>query len=188
MEQQDEDVVAALLVGGANPNQPNKDVTSLLHAAAQRGPLSLLSLLLQHKADVHAANGSGWTPLHLAARAGSAPKVAALLAAGASHAAANSQGNTPLHLVRRHFPGAALCCVRAVTVLSLHAPDACSAAGCLLVVCCSNHVQASVNGHAKVVEALLAAGADASLKNGDGRTPRAMAKNPQVEALFGPAA
>jgi ankyrin repeat protein len=90
---------AALLAGGANPNQPNKDVTSALHATAQRGPLRLLQLLLEHKADVQAADAQGVTPLHLAARSGNAQKVQCLLAAGAAHGAANSQGNTPLHLV-----------------------------------------------------------------------------------------
>jgi hypothetical protein len=91
---------AALLAGGANPNQPNKDVTSALHATAQRGPLRLLQLLLEAKADVQAADAQGGTPLHLAARSGNAQKVQCLLAAGAYHGAVNSQGNTPLHLVR----------------------------------------------------------------------------------------
>lgn len=50
VELQDEDVLAALLEGGANPNQPNKDVTSALHATAQRGPIKLMQLLLQHEA------------------------------------------------------------------------------------------------------------------------------------------
>jgi ankyrin repeat protein len=91
--------VAALLAGGANPNQPNKDVTSALHAVSQRGPVRLLQLLLEHKADVQAADNQGTTPLHLAARSGNAQKVQCLLAAGAPHGAVNSQGNTPLHLV-----------------------------------------------------------------------------------------
>lgn len=90
---------AALLQGGANPNQPNKDVTSALHAAAQRGPVRLVQLLLQHKADPLAVGDQGWTPLHLAARAGNAQKVKCLLQAGAKHDTANSQGNTALHLV-----------------------------------------------------------------------------------------
>jgi ankyrin repeat protein len=92
--------VTALLAGGANPNQPNKDVTSALHAVSQRGPVQLLQLLLKHKADVQAGDSQGTTPLHLAARSGNAHKVQCLLAAGAPHGAVNSQGNTPLHLVR----------------------------------------------------------------------------------------
>jgi ankyrin repeat protein len=91
---------AALLAGGANPNQPNKDITSALHAVSQRGPVQLLQLLLEHKADVQAGDSQGTTPLHLAARSGNAQKVQCLLAAGAPHGAVNSQGNTPLHLVR----------------------------------------------------------------------------------------
>lgn len=72
---------------------------SALHAAAQRGPLKLMQLLLAHKAEVGLPDAKGWTPLHLAARAGAAPKVQCLLEAGAQVAAVNSQGNTPLHLV-----------------------------------------------------------------------------------------
>lgn len=72
---------------------------SALHAAAQRGPLKLMQLLLAHKAEVGLPDAKGWTPLHLAARAGAAPKVQCLLDAGAQVATVNSQGNTPLHLV-----------------------------------------------------------------------------------------
>jgi hypothetical protein len=43
-------------------------------------------------------------------------------------------------------------------------------------------LQAAVNGHSKVVELLLAAGADTSLPNKDGRTPAAMAKTPELQA------
>jgi hypothetical protein len=74
-------------------------VCSALHAAAQRGPLKLMQLLLDHKAEVYLADAKGWTPLHLAARAGAAAKVECLLAAGAKVSDTNSQGNTPLHLV-----------------------------------------------------------------------------------------
>lgn len=84
---------------------------SALHAAAQRGPLRLLQLLLAHKAEVGLADAKGWTPLHLAARAGNAPKVQCLLEAGAKVADVNSQGNTPLHLVSTALPvtGDSLC-------------------------------------------------------------------------------
>lgn len=151
-------MLEVLLQGGANPSQPNKDVTrwgsthacmpavnaaslyylgsvpnstgsaakvcqimvtcfltidycqvccrrgvcrvcSALHAAAQRGPLKLMQLLLAHKAEVGLADAKGWTPLHLAARAGAAAKVECLLAAGAKVSDVNNQGNTPLHLV-----------------------------------------------------------------------------------------
>lgn len=50
VELQDDQVLAALLAGGANPDQFNKDVTSALHATAQRGPIKLMQLLLQHNA------------------------------------------------------------------------------------------------------------------------------------------
>jgi len=97
-------VLSALFV---HPNQQTPSLcgvfmsvpVSALHAAAQRGPLSLLQLLLTHKADVCLADAKGWTPLHLAARAGNGPKVQALLEGGAKVDAVNSQGNTPLHLV-----------------------------------------------------------------------------------------
>lgn len=56
-----------------------------------------------------------------------------------------------------------------------------------MVFCCNLSlfvciVQASVNGHDQVVELLLAAGADPSLPNKDGRTAADMAKTPELQA------
>jgi ankyrin repeat protein len=47
---------------------------------------------------------------------------------------------------------------------------------CVLYLC----VQASVNGHTKVVELLLAGGADPLLQNKEGRSAVDMAKTPEL--------
>jgi hypothetical protein len=108
-------------IPGADPHKPSRDVSSPLHAVAQRGQLSLMQLLLEYKADVRVADSQGWTPLHLAARAGNAQKVQCLLSAGAPVAAVNSQGNTPLHLVRSLLVmvHSCYCCCTALLVLDV---------------------------------------------------------------------
>ncbi len=54
----------------------------------------------------------------------------------------------------------------------------------LLCAACRFLLQASVNGHAKVIELLLAAGADPSLPNHEGRTAADMAKTPEAQTLL----
>lgn len=175
-----------------------------MHAAAQRGPLKLLQLLLAHKADVDQVDtkGTELTPLHLAARAGAAAKVEALLAAGAQVAPLNSQGNTPLHLVSALLPLVSCqlqlvprCVLQysscsPVTVCGAVAQSEAKASLlrptslCPLVAPATCNVfptlQASVNGHSQVVELLLAAGADPTQPNKAGRSAADMAKTPQL--------
>ena len=57
-----------------------------LHQATLKGDAALVTLLLQHSADVNALGRDGWTPLCLAARAGHLLIAEALLAGGAAPA------------------------------------------------------------------------------------------------------
>ena len=43
---------------------------------------------------------------------------------------------------------------------------------------------ASENGHVEVITALLAAGADKTMKNEDGKTPHDVAKNPDCKSAL----
>lgn len=59
-------------------------------------------------------------------------------------------------------------------------PPGCWCADCWLLLCPSPDSQASVNGHIKVAELLLGAGADPCLANKEGRTAVDMAKTPEL--------
>lgn len=86
----DVDVVQCMLESGLDINQRNKNNETLLHCAAFAGHREVLSLLLDHGADVHAtvtwAHGEGpllCMPLHYAAVGGNPAVVRLLLASGA---------------------------------------------------------------------------------------------------------
>lgn len=61
---------ATLLSNGADPNAREPSGSTALHAAAARGSLELVELLLRKGADVHAHDDHGRRPLDLAAREG----------------------------------------------------------------------------------------------------------------------
>jgi ankyrin repeat protein len=94
------EVAELLLERGANPNLASKNsqrVAPLHSAVAQRDPdkaLRMATLLLEHQADVNAAQHSGWTPLHQASAHGNDSLVAILLQRGANPAAAADDGMT----------------------------------------------------------------------------------------------
>ena len=67
-----------------------------LYAAAYAGHLKVVELLLQEKADVHAARDDGCTPLHAASRNGHCDVVEALVEGGANMSQAGKRGVTPL--------------------------------------------------------------------------------------------
>ncbi|PMD41336.1 ankyrin, partial [Hyaloscypha variabilis F] len=54
-----------------------------LHNAADQGGVTMIQLLLDHGADVHARNQIGETALHFAARKGDLKAIAMLLDRGA---------------------------------------------------------------------------------------------------------
>lgn len=61
---------AALLGNGADPDAPQRDGDSPLHAAARRGSRELVEMLVRKGARVEARNRAGETPLELADAAG----------------------------------------------------------------------------------------------------------------------
>jgi hypothetical protein len=74
-----------------------------------------------------------------------------------------------------------LCESTALQELHLH-DDSCSAAALPFMLCSLS--QASVNGHIKVVEQLLSAGADPLAQNKEQRTAVDMAKTPELAQLL----
>ena len=73
-----EATVANLLGNGADPNAPQKDGDSALHAAARAQNAYLVRMLLRKGADPAARNAAGETPLALAEKAGDRDSVALL--------------------------------------------------------------------------------------------------------------
>ena len=122
----------------------------------------LTTLLLLLGADANVRDGSGNTPLHAAARAGAAPTVSALLAAGADDGAANSFGSTCYHYAAVSSNAAAL-----FDLLLAEAPGGAEAAEKQDGAGNTPLHVASQLGRTGAVDALLAAGADATVRNGE---------------------
>ena len=89
--------VKKLLVAGVSPEKHEDAFTAdvCLHVAANKGRLEILSLLIEHKADVNRQNKLGSTPLHCAAGYGYEAVVKRLLDAGASKNLRDMDGKTP---------------------------------------------------------------------------------------------
>lgn len=94
------DVVRALLRETPSlVHARDTDGSTPLHCAAWKGHVSVASVLLEHGADVNAANQNGhWgtTPLHAAAHGNQREVAKVLLAHGADVAVVNRHGRTPL--------------------------------------------------------------------------------------------
>lgn len=94
------DVLAWLLEQGADPNKPSQNkmaVFPINSAAAHQGnaaALSMVRLLIDHGANVNAAQHGGWTPLHQAASHGFEQMVRLLLDSGADPSVKSEDGRT----------------------------------------------------------------------------------------------
>ncbi|KAL2787023.1 ankyrin repeat-containing domain protein [Aspergillus keveii] len=153
--------VKAFLEHGFSVDFRNPNGSSPLHwATASPESPPLMDLLLEHGADVEAADGEGNTVLHAAARR-NILAVEYLLAAGASCHARNNRGETPLMLgshsvriIRRLLAAGA----------DLHAQDN---KGCTALC---HAAEAKYNG-AGVLQFLASQGANIHRPDLSGRTP-----------------
>ena len=166
----------ALLAAGADVNLENGEFKiPVIQLAAQYGHVEILRAVIEHRADVDAANKHGDTALHIAAWYKKTEAVDVLVEAGANIEARNRTGRTPLH-------GAALE-EGAEMVQQLLQRGADKDA-------LEDHkvtplFMAVSTGNSAVVLALLAAGADVSLPCGDLNSPvlHAAAQYGRVEIL-----
>lgn len=94
------DVAEYLLSKGADPNiaSENKMRVLPLHSAVAGRHAGIAKTLLEHGADVNAAQQDGFAPLHAAAQNGQLEMAELLLAYGADVNARNVDGLTPLAL------------------------------------------------------------------------------------------
>ena len=140
---------------------PSEDPGAELILSVFTGDRAIVEVVLNHGADVHAKDNSGFTALHTAAEWGHADIVRLLLARGAEVNERNSIGNTPLHLAANAgfvsvvelllARGADLDVRQRTGFTPLH--------------------HAAMHGHKAVVELLIAKGADLNAKNEAGVTP-----------------
>ena len=147
--------VQELLSAGADVNLAHGDGMTGLHWAAGADAVEMVTLLLDHGADVHAVTRIGaHTPLHVAASAGAAAALGHMLEAGADPGARTTTGATALHFAAASGSGAA------IEALVAHGadPDARETRWGQTPL-----MFAAPKGRVDAVVALLAAGADPGL-------------------------
>ena len=140
-----------------------------LHWAARSDNPAKMRVLLEAGADATAkTNGMHFTPLFSAAASGNALNIQALIAAGADVMARGGLSSiTPLH-VAAGWEGSAAC-IKALVAAGADVMDRASNGNTALHQAVYNpDDRTDVTG---IVQALLAAGADAKAKNRDGETP-----------------
>lgn len=94
------EIAEALIHAGADVNKKiNDDETPIIHAAMNGWP-NMVTLLVQHKAEVnHAESYDGYTALHWAARLGRSVTVEELLVAGADDTIKSKRGETARQMI-----------------------------------------------------------------------------------------
>ncbi|MBA3954125.1 ankyrin repeat domain-containing protein [Candidatus Dependentiae bacterium] len=156
-------LVELLLAEGADVTEcvyPHKSNLTALYGAAENGHLPVIKLLLAQGADINAGLNEDTCPakvsaLHLAAQNGHTEVAQYLLANGSSVTAQNSKEKTPLHIAfeNNHIP--------IIDLLINHASGH-----------DWTHIHgAAVNGDARLINFLLANGADINAKDADNKTP-----------------
>ena len=181
-------VIEALIEAGANANARGRGGWTGLHAAAQNGHAAAIAALLEAGADPSARAGGGVTPLHVATEDAHLSVIEALLAADADPNAREDGGKTPLHLVV-FGAGTYDRLLRDVAVGNLTRNDGPALAARKLGVSprivrlMLERGKAVLERSPSVIEALLDAGADPTLRDEDGKIPFDYAKD--NEALKG---
>jgi ankyrin repeat protein len=178
-EQGHEEVIEALVAGGADLNQVGgKYSVSSLYIAAQYDQPSAIAALVRAGANVNLANSGGFTPLACAAFHGRREALVALLVARAAVNIADNEGASPLYNAAQNGH---------VEILKLLIKAKGDVNQCDKVVGASPLMAASRLGFVEAVELLLLNGADVHHMSNGGRTALDQAigcKHPSVEAVL----
>ena len=95
------DVVAFLLIEGAQTAKTDQTGKTALHYAAGRGCIDIIDILLEKDVFLESADKGGYTPLHYAVLRGQVETAKRLLGAGANVHSRNYIGQTLLHSATR---------------------------------------------------------------------------------------
>lgn len=167
--------IDALLVGGANPNSPDRRQWAPAHIAAQEGQTAALLALLRGGASSDSRTGNGNTPLHVAAQEGHAQVVGVLLREDpTSLTSANSSGQQPLHCAAYKGRAAAVQALLGAGA-SATAVDNCGDAPLHRTV--AGWQKEELQQYICTAKALLEAGADPAAANQQCQTPLALASS-----------
>lgn len=161
---------------GVDVNVPDRDGFYPLHMAGRRGDGSAIDALMEHGADVNVRDIAKNTVVGIAAHEGHAHLVEALVAVhGANLELGDIHGATPLHTTATRCLAGGFMLQKLLTLGAyVDAKD--------IHMSTPLHLAAQ-RGHLKCIDALLAAGATATLADDQGRTPAMLAdyvEKPQV--------
>ncbi|MCX6924222.1 MAG: ankyrin repeat domain-containing protein, partial [Verrucomicrobia bacterium] len=167
-------------------NAPDQNGETLLQAAAAKGTLAVVKVLLDRGAAVDGLQQPGLTPLHYAAANGHKAVVDLLLSKGAKADAKTEGGVMPLHLAARKGYVEV-----AKALLAAGAPVNAKGSGAFSI----EDLQYSINssqtplhlaangGYTSLMNLLLAKGADVNAEDSDGRTPLSYAVQKHYEPV-----
>lgn len=164
--------ILMLVEAGANPFERLPGGTTALHMAAKYNYPEVTQTLLELGLSVSARSDGGYeesgvTPLHVAASNLNQPVADVLLEAGADPNAKTDKGQTPLHHLVRQEPGRD---ERAAKMVGLLVAAGANVNSAVDMGFTALHFSASLR-LPLVTEALLAEGADGSIKDAQGNLP-----------------
>lgn len=211
------EIVSLLLDHGADVNKKNKfGKWTALHAACEANAFEIVELLLKHGALVDIKNRYGATPLHTACENDYPHAAELLLKYNANVQARDDYGATPLHYACQGDAEMAEATAMLIVAGALvEATDnygatplhyACWAgntnAGAVLLAAAQSAVDIDAQNedgntplhyvskqcHVELARQLIMEGADRWVPNKKGETPKALATDPEIIALFEPVA